>query len=220
MWRTILVTMILFLALGGSAAACPSCGAKTLVNGVSIESTDSTQTLVLLVQPAPGQTLPETGTAVVMQFNGSRSKCLNVPVLRGSIDTSGNTQYRGTLPNYYGGTRGAVNTFSGRVDLLGDVYEFTATTDATPGTIRVITDGTTVNNVTAPTFPPTLAPVVTPATVATSAPVAAPASSPEPVSDPWAPVRQPITLLAALALVATLAGAYVDRRKALARATA
>ena len=220
MWRTILAVAILSLAFGGSAAACPSCGARTVVSGVSIEGTDSAQSLVLLVQAAPGQTLPESGTVVLMQFNGSRSKCINAPVLRGSVDGGGNTVYRGSIPTFYGGSRGAVNTFSGRVDLAGDVYEFTVMTDGKPGVVTLVTDGTTVNNVSAPVQAPTAAPVATPAAVATTAPTAAPASAPQPVSDPWAPLRQPMTLLALLAIAATIAGAFIDRRRALAKATA
>src|SRR5437773_16711 len=128
MWRIVLgAALLLTLALGSSAAACPTCGAKTLLSGVTIDATDSTQALVFLVQPAPGQALPAQRTAVV-----------------------------------------------------------------------------------------------TPAAVATTAPTAAPAaaSSPQPVTDPWTPVRQPMTLLAVLAIAATIAGAYLDRRRALAKATA
>src|SRR5438477_11968444 len=104
MWRIVLgAALLLMLALGASAAACPTCGAKTLVSGVTIDATDSAQSLIFLVQPAPGQALPDQGTAVVMQFNGNRSKCLNVPVLKGTIDNAGNAVYRGSVPAFYGG---------------------------------------------------------------------------------------------------------------------
>ena len=220
MWRTVLAVAILSLALGNSAAACPSCGAKTLVNGVSIDSTDTAQTLIFLVQPAPGATLPEGGTAVLMTFNGNRSKCLNVPVLRGSVDSNGNAAYRGGIPSGYGGARGSLIVFTGRVDLAGDVYEFSASTDGKPGNATIVTDGSTVNQVGAPTLAPTAAPVITPQAVVTTAPTLAPASATQASSEPWAPLRQPMTLLAILAIAATIAGAFIDRRRALAKATA
>jgi hypothetical protein len=222
MWRIVLgATLVLSLALGGVAAACPSCGAATALESVKIEGTDTAQTLVLTVRPLTASVaLPESGTAVVMFFNGNRAKCINSPIRKAGVDSSGLATYRGDVPNYYGGSRGQVATYTGRVEIAGDVYEFSVATDGTPGTARIVTDGTSVTAVAA--TPAATQTVVTAAPVATTAPTLAPAavSSPQPVSDPWTPVRQPITLLAALALVATLAGAYVDRRRALARATA
>ena len=221
MWRIVLGAALLFtLALCSVAAACPWCGAQTALEGVRIEATDSAQVLVLTVRPlAADLALPDAGTAVVMFFNGSRAKCLNSPVRKTSVDGSGIATYRGNIPNY-GGAQGSVATYTGRAEIAGDVYEFTVATDGKPGTAKVVTDGTSVNAVAA--TPAATAPIVVTPVPLANAPTAAPAaaSSPQPVVDPWTPVRQPMTWLAALAILATIAGAYVDRRRALAKATA
>jgi len=223
MWRIVLgASLLLTLALGASAAACPTCGAKTALEGIQLDSTDSTQTLVLTVRPlAADLALPDTGTAVVMFFNGSRAKCLNSPVRKASVDSSGVATYRGDVPNYYGGSRGQPMTYTGRVEIAGDVYGFTVTSDGKPGTAQIVTDGTSVNAVAA-TPVATAVTVVTPVPIATAVQTVAPAaaSAPQTAQDTWAPIRQPMTWLAALAIVATIAGAFIDRRRALAKATA
>jgi hypothetical protein len=222
MWRIVLgATLLLTLALGSVAAACPWCGAQTALEGVKIEATDSASVLVLTVRPlAADLALPDSATAVVMFFNGNRAKCLNSPLRKANVDSSGLATYRGNIPNYFGGAQGQTMTYTGRAEVAGDVYEFTASTDGKPGTAKIVTDGTTVNAVAA--TPAATQTVVTPVPIATAAATLAPAAAqaPQPATDPWTPVRQPMTWLAALAILATIAGAYVDRRRALARATA
>ena len=224
MWRIVLgATLLLSLALAGAAGACPTCGAKTILEGVKIESTDSTQTLVLLVRPLSASTdMPSSGSAVVMFFNGNRAKCLNSPVLKSGVDSGGLYTYRGNIPNYAGGSRGGVATYTGRAEVAGDVYEFTVATDGSLGTARTVTDGSSVTGITV-TPAPSAVTVATPAPLPTTdaaIATAAAQAAPRPADDAWAPFRQPMTWLAGVVILATLGGAIVDRRRALAKAAA
>jgi hypothetical protein len=216
MWRaTLLLSLLLTLALAGVAdAKCRVC-----LSSIRIDKTDSGAMLLVDVQAQGGATLPESATAVVMQVNGNRSKCLNVPVAR--IGMNGDTaSYRGALPTFYG-TGATVDSYSGRIDIAGDIFDFTVPTDGTPGTSQLITAAaagavSTTTTVSAATNVPTTAPTVVPATapVATAAPETAPAFSLQ------SPLQQPMTWLALIAILATLGGAYADRKRAFARATA
>ena len=225
MWRIVLAaSLLLTLALGTVAAACPFCGAKTVLEGVRIDATDSTQTLVLTVRPLTADlALPDAATAVVMFFNGNRAKCINSPLRKTGVGSGGTVTYAGTIPNYYGGTRGGVATYTGRAEVAGDVYEFTVTTDGNPGTAKIVADGSGVNAITV-TPAPSAVSVVTPVPLATTdaaiATAAAAAANAAPQTDPWAPLRQPMTWLGAIVVLATLAGAVADRRRALAEAAA
>jgi len=214
MWRPIvLVSLLLTLALGTVAdAKCRVC-----VSSVRIDKADSGSMLLFDVQSIDGATLPETGAAVVMQVDGNRSKCLNVPVAK--IGTSGGTSsYRGALPTYYGAASSTIASYSGRVDFAGDIFEFTVPTDGKPGTSQLVTaaaaGGATTTAVSAATTAPTTAPTVPPATapVATSAPETAASSAFA------SPLQQPMAWLGLIVILAALAGAYADRRRALARA--
>jgi hypothetical protein len=209
MWRTIVaLSMLLTLALGTAAdGKCRVC-----IESVRMDKTDSASTLLVDVRAMNGATLPDKADAVVMQVNGNRSKCLNVPVLRSS--TNGDlASYRGTLPNFYGNTQ--IDSYSGRIDINGDIFEFTVPTDGKPGTTQLVTAAAASELAGVAQAAATVAP--------TTAPTAAPVAAPAPVtssSDGWQPLRQPMTWLAGIAIIATLAGALIDRRRALARATA
>lgn len=219
MVRTVLaLTLLLTLALSTTAAACPSCGVHVAVDSVRMDVADTASTLIFQIRALDG-TPPDSGRAVVMQFNGNRAKCLNVPVLKTAV-SGGIGTYRGNLPWTYGSVS-VINSYSGRIDFAGDVFEFTVPTDGKPGAVKTVTDGSTVNQVaatTAPTAAPTTAPTTVPTTAPTAEPVAA--AEPQPATDPWPPLSQPMAWLGAVAILATLAGAYVDRRRALAKATA
>lgn len=215
MWRaTLLISLLLTLALGSVAdAKCRTC-----ISSIRIDKTDSGAMLLVDVQALGGATLPESATAVVMQVNGNRSKCLNVPVLK--TGTKGDVaSYRGALPTFYG-SGSAVDSYSGRIDIAGDIFDFTVPTDGKPGTSQLITAAaagavTTTTTVSAATNVPTTAPTVAPAAQPTTA------TAPETTSFTVpGPLQQPMTWLALVAILATLAGAFVDRRRAIARATA
>jgi hypothetical protein len=216
MWRTALaLSLFLTLVLGGVAEAkCLTC-----IQSVRIDTGDSGMTLVFGIQGLAGKALPESGTAVLMSFNGNRSKCINVPVLKTDV-TGGLATYRGSLPAWYGSGY-AVSSYSGRVDFGGDIFEFTVPTDGKPGTVQLVT-AATAGQVASATTVPTAAP--TTIVAATTAPAAQPVATAEPqVAGSGvvpSPFQQPMTWLALIAILATLGGAYADRKRALARATA
>jgi hypothetical protein len=212
MWRPVLlISLLLTLALGSVAdAKCRVC-----VSSVRIDRADSGSILLFDVQSIDGATLPDSGTAVVMQVDGNRSKCLNVPVAKVGT-TDGTASYRGALPTYYG-TAATIASYSGRVDFAGDIFEFTVPTDGKPGTSQLVSAAAAGNvpapvsaATTAPTTAPTVAPAATP--VATSAPEVASSGFPS-------PFQQPMAWLGLAVVLATLVGAFVDRRRAVARAT-
>lgn len=206
MWRMALVlSTILTLALGTVAEAkCQVC-----VESVKAEKIDSGMALRFTARAVHATSLPETGTAVVMQVDGNRSKCINVS-LRKVDESGGLATYAGQLTSFYGNT-----TFTGRVDIGGDIHEFVAPLDGRAGTLQLVTAATAGSVASAATSAPTTAPTTAPAAtaVATAAPQVAPA-----ISLP-SPAEHPVVWLGAIVIVATLAGAFVDRRRAMARAT-
>lgn len=206
MWRIVLAfSLLLTLALGIVAEAkCQVC-----VESVRAEKVDGNTSLRFTARAIHAPALPETGTAVVMQVDGNRSKCINVS-LRKVDDSGGVATYVGTLISFYGNS-----TFTGRVDIGGDIHEFSAPLDGAPGTLQLVTAATAGQVASAATSAPTIAPTTAPAApVATAAPQTAPAFALP------SPTEQPALWLGAVVILATLAGAFVDRRRAMARATA
>ncbi len=207
MWRIVLAfSLILTLALGMVAEAkCQVC-----VESVRAEKVDGDTSLRFVARAFHAPALPETGTAVVMQVDGNRSKCINVS-LRKVDEGGGAATYVGTLISFYGSS-----TLTGRVDIGGDIHEFVAPLDGAPGTLQLVTAATAGQVASAATSAPTTAPATAPAApVATAAPQTAPAALALP-----SPTEQPALWLGAIVILATLAGALLDRRRAMARATA
>jgi hypothetical protein len=203
MWRLALVlSLFLTLALGTVAEAkCRVC-----VDTVTATKTDTGMTLRFT---ARGVSLPETGTAVVMQVDGNRSKCINVSLR--SVGGSGEwTTYVGSLTHFYGNT-----TFTGRVDIAGDIFEFAVPLDGKLGTIQLVGAGTAA----LASAPAPAQPVVITATPATAAPAVAAAPQVAPAPAIPTPREHPAMWLGAIVILATLAGAVLDRRRAMARAT-
>jgi len=220
MWRLVIAASLLMtLGLATAAVASPCSGAKKVcVESITAQKGDGGTALSFSVLALEdGFTLPDKATAVVMQVDGDRSKCIDVALVKG--DQQGD---RTTYSAVFTPFAGYINdSFTGRLDIAGDVFEFTATIDGQPGTVRTVTSasGVSVAQPAAPT-----APVVITAVPAPSAqPAAAPASQPD-AAPATAGVRldqlNPVALLGLIAVLATAAGAYLDRRRSLARATA
>ena len=235
MWHVVLAaSMILTLAFGSIAdAKCAVC-----LESVRIE-TEGGGTLVRFNMGAHDPAaFPETGTAVVMQFDGNRGKCLNVSLIRTGIDTSGGPGQWPAVATYVGRFnfvyQGAT-TLSGRADIAGTVWDFSVPLDGKPGTIGVSTDQRAINVVAAPaviTAPvvitpdpatrdprlaATAAPEAQPATQAQSAPAAQPASPALPLIDSM--TTQPVAWLGLVVIIVALVSAYFDRKRSIARAT-
>lgn len=234
MWRLItLASLLLTLALGTIAEGkCQVC-----VESVKAERADGGMSLRFTARAVHAPALPETGTAVVMQVDGNRSKCINV-ALRKVDETGGVATYAGSLTSFYGNS-----TFTGRVDIAGDIHEFTAPLDGKPGTFQLVTAATagqvTSTATTAPSTAPSTAPTTVPLTAGgvptavpqsgPTAPTAEPIATAEPVAtaEPQtaatagipSPLQQPVAWLGLVVILATAVGAYFDRKRALARAT-
>lgn len=209
MWRLVVVTSLLAtLALGTVAEAkCQVC-----VESVKAEKTDAGMTLRFTARAVHASVLPETGTAVVMQVDGSRSKCINVS-LRKVDESGGLATYAGAMTWFYGNS-----TFTGRVDIGGDIHEFATPLDGTPGTLQLVTAASAGQVASAATSAPTAAPTVI---TAAPAPSAVPTAQPQVAASSGSPspLQQPMAWLGLVVILATAAGAYLDRRRALARAT-
>ena len=153
MWRLVVVASVLLtLALGTIAEGkCQVC-----VESVKAARTDGGMTLRFTARAVHAPTLPETGTAVVMQVDGNRSKCINVS-LRKVEETGGVATYAGSLTSFYGNA-----TFTGRVDIAGDIHEFTAPLDGKPGTLQLVTAATAGQVTSTATTAPSTAPTAVP----------------------------------------------------------
>ena len=204
MWRLItLASLLLTLAIGTAANASPIC--RICIESVQAERSDAGTTLRFIARPADGVALPETGTAVVMQVDGNRAKCINV-VLRRIEQSGGLATYSGVFTAF----QGAYKTFTGRVDIGGEIHEFTLPLDGTPGSAQFVA---------APERAIAQPQVITPQPqVATAQPV--PVAEPDAVQaasrvpEPEALTQGPILLGLAL-LVVVVVSTYVDRKRAL-----
>ena len=199
----LLASLLLALALGalGTAAyaECNSC-----ITSVFWErSTYGTSVaLNFTARAEQGTALPASLTGIVMQVDGQRTKCAGVTFVKAS-ELEGVAVYRGTFQAY------GNYSHSGRIDFGGQIYEFTVPLDGKPGTVAIAADQTPLlrNNgplvITAQsTFPPR-------ETVA-----------PTGQSGIALPTIEPAFVLGAGVVLLTIVGAYVDRRRALARSLA
>ncbi len=205
MWRLIaLTTLLLAFALGAAAdAKCRLCIESVAAVGSGNAGWGRTIDLRFAARAMDGGVFPDSATAVVMQVDGDRSKCITVALRR--IDASGGlATYAGTF-NAYGQT-----THSGRLDIGGDVFDFTVPLNGVPGTVTLIG--------VAP--PPTVAPlartVVVPAAATQQAPQAAPVKQSPPWLDLSTPDRQGM-LLAFGVIAFTAVSVYLERRRAILR---
>jgi hypothetical protein len=227
MWRLVLVlSMLLTLAFSAVAEASPP---PIVIESVTVERDGAGTTMRFTARSTDGAVFPETGTAVVMQVDGNRSKCLNVSLLR--TGTSGGlATYVGKFNFTYSGA----SLLTGRVDIGGAIHDFSAPLDGKPGTIGVSADQRSINAASAPTVITPQPVVITPdpATIdprtaaeqrAAVAAAQQAAARPEPLAAPASAIAgvasQPAAWLGLIVIVSALAGAYFDRKRALARAT-
>lgn len=220
MWRVILAaSMLLTLAFGSLAdAKCTVC-----VESVGITTDGAGTDLRFKARSMNGQAFPETGTAVVMQFDGNRGKCLTVSLVRTGVDGDQAT-YVGRFNFIYQGA----TVLSGRADLGGSIYEFSAPLDGKPGTIGLSSYQGAINGAGAPaivTAPVTITPdpaTIDPRLLQTQAPQPQPQVS---AADPVANLVDGLTsntigLLGLIVVAVAIVSAYFDRRRSLARTTA
>jgi hypothetical protein len=197
MWRILLLAS-LFAVLGLGTAAYAEC--TSCLTSVFAERGNTNVTLSFVARADDDAALPSTVTAVVMQVDGNRTKCQNIQLSKAS-GSHGIAVYAGTFSVY------GIYSHSGRVELGSQIYEFTVPLDGTPGKIAPAADQSPLNR-------NGLRVVVTAAPV-TPAPTAAP-------SRPGLelPNIDPAFLIGAAVVLVTIAGAYADRRRALARSLA
>lgn len=210
MWRLIaLTTLLLTFALGAAAdAKCRLCIESVSAVGSGNAGWGRTIDLRFAARAMDGGVFPDSATAVVMQVDGDRSKCITVALRR--IDTSGDlATYGGTFTGY------GQTTHSGRLDIGGDVFDFTVPLNGVPGTVTLI-------GVAPPPTVATLArTVVVPAAATQQAPQAPQAAPAKPAAawlDLSTPDRQGM-LLAFGVIAFTAVSVYFERRRALLRRT-
>ena len=201
--------LLLGLAVLGTAAYA---GCQTCLERIVAERSGTGVTLMIVARSADESfVFPESGSAVVMQVDGNRTKCLNVQLLRKGTEGPGIAVYSGTFTAY------GEKTHSGRVDIGGQIYEFTVPLDGRTGTLAIAADQT-------PLAPPGTQnrPVVSvTAAPATPAPTNVPAAAAPAIPGLLQVVQeQPAFLLGAMVVLITILGAYYDRRRALARTLA
>lgn len=207
----VLGSLLILLAVLGTAAYA---GCQTCLERIVADRSGTAVTLMIVARSADESfVFPESGAAVVMRVDGNRTKCLNVGLLRKGTEGPGVAVYTGTFTAY------GEKTHSGRVDIGGQIYEFTVPLDGRAGTLAVAADQTPLAPVGSQNRPV----VSVTATPVTPAPTNAPAAA-----DPAPAIarllelvqQQPALLLGAMVVLVTILGAYVDRRRALARTLA
>src|SRR2546426_12361044 len=112
MWRPIVLASLLsLLALGTAAYAdCASC-----LTSVFASRSGTSIGLSFTAHADDGSALPDAVTAVVMQVDGQRTKCITVG-LRKTAESYGGALYSGTFTAY------GQASHSGRVDLGGQIH--------------------------------------------------------------------------------------------------
>jgi hypothetical protein len=200
MWRVLLLaSLFALLGLGTAAyAECTSC-----LTSVFAERTPSNNIQLTFTATATnGAILPDHATAVVMQVDGNRTKCLNL-ALNKSTQVDGVAVYKGSF--------GAYGTYShsGRVELGGQIYEFTVPLNGTGGNVALSADQTPLSR-------GGLGVVVTAAPVPVSPNLAVAPTRP----GLELPKIDPAFLIGAGVIFVTIVGAFIDRRRALARSLA
>jgi hypothetical protein len=123
MLRVFAALALAFMALSATGAPADACA--FCVDSVSLQTRDGQPwtagkpvTLVIAASSAAGATLPANGVAVVMQTDGDRTKCLEVPLRL--VNTDGTTgQYAGVFFPF----RAA--KFDGKLAIGDDVSDLT-----------------------------------------------------------------------------------------------
>ena len=190
----LLSSLFALLALGTAAYAdCSSC-----FTSVFAQKTSTNIDLSFTARVDANGGFPDSVDAVVMQVDGNRTKCLSTTLFKTS-QSQGIAVYRGSFGAY------GTYTHSGRIELAGQIFEFTVPLDGTPGTIDVAKDQSALNR-NGLRVQVTAAPV-TPA----------PTSAPAPAKGLELPRVETAFLIGGALVFVTIVGAYVDRRRSLAR---
>jgi hypothetical protein len=208
MWRVLLLASV-FALLGLATVAYADC--TSCLTSVFVNRTTTTIDLNFIATSDDPSSLPTSVNAVVMQVDGQRTKCQNITLPKArTID--GAVVYAGTFSAY------GLYSHSGRVDLGGQIYEFTVPLDGNAGTIALATDQTPLGGrgfaVQVNAVPVTPHPVTV--YFQDAAPAAA-AATPLPLS---LPEINPTFVIGGGLILITIVGAYIDRRRALARSLA
>jgi hypothetical protein len=209
MWRVLLLaSLFALLGLGTVAyAECTSC-----LTSVFIQRGNATIDLNFTATADDATALPNSVTAVVMQVDGQRTKCQTLTLSKAS-SSNGTATYAGTFSAY------GVYSHSGRVDLGGQIYEFTVPLDGKAGTIALAPDQTPLGGRSV-AVQVSAAPV-TPHPVTVYFADAAPAAAADAVqTGPQLPQINPTFAIGGGLILITIVGAYIDRRRALARSLA
>lgn len=190
----LLGSLFALLALGTAAYAdCTSC-----FTSVFAQQTSTNIELIFTARVDQDVVLPGSVVAVVMQIDGNRTKCLNTTLTKTS-QSHGLAVYRGSFGAY------GTYTHSGRIELAGQIYQFTVPLDGTPGKIEIAADQSPLNRnglrVHVSAAPVTPAPTVAPA----------------PPASAQLPKIEPAFLIGGAVILITIVGAFVDRRRSLAR---
>ena len=198
MIRVFLLAFLFALAGLGTAtyADCTSC-----FTSVFAQRTASNIDLRFTVQADDNVVLPDSVLAVVMQVDGNRTKCLSTTLSKSS-QSHGVAVYRGSFGAY------GTYTHSGRIELAGQIYQFTVPLDGTAGTIGIAADQSPLNRNGVRVQVISAAPV-------TPVPTVAPAPAGLEL-----PKIEPAFLIGGAVVLVTIVGAYVDRRRSLARSLA
>ena len=195
MVRVFLLALLFALAALGTAAYadCSSC-----FTSVFAQRTSSSIDLRFTVQADDNVLLPDSVLAVVMQVDGNRTKCLTTTLSKTS-QSHGVAVYRGTFGAY------GIYTHSGRVELAGQIYEFSVPLDGSAGKIGIAADQSPLNRNGVRVQVISAAPVTPNPTIA-----------PTPAGFEL-PKIEPAFLIGGAVVLVTIVGAYVDQRRSLAR---
>ena len=216
MARVVLVASLL-LTLASATAADAKCA--VCIESLTASTTDGTpwslgktMTLTVTASSPQGADLPATGVAVIMQVDGSATKCINVSLYR-SGQSGGIATYTGSFTPYKHAPH------SGRIDIGGTVHEFTLALNGEPATLREVSSA-------APALvaPQSGALVRAPQASAAAAPVVRAPEAPieraygggasAPAIDLSPLAERPTLLLAAALAVLIAGGTYADRMRA------
>jgi hypothetical protein len=209
MWRVLLLAS-LFALLGLATVAYADC--TSCLTSVFVNRAGTTIDLNFIANADDPSALPSSVNAVVMQVDGQRTKCQNITLPKArTID--GAVVYAGTFSAY------GLYSHSGRVDLGGQIYEFTVPLDGKAGTIALAADQTPLGGRSIAVQVNALP--VTPHPVAVYFADAAPAVARGTASSgPQLPEVNPTLAIGGGLVLVTIVGAYIDRRRALARSLA
>lgn len=215
MWKLIaLASILLAFALGSAAdAGCRLCVESITAQVSGGSGWGKSIDLRVIARAADQASIPVTATAVVMQVDGDRSKCLTVSLTRSGVE-GGLATYSGTFTGY------GQSTHSGRLDLGGEIYDFTVPLNGEPGQVKLIEGAAATQTIAQRPIAVVPAPAIQPPAAATPVPAAAAqridAAQEGSTGGLSAPDQQGI--LIGIGVVAFVAGSVLlERRRSVAR---